>query len=315
VGGFSVETSDQPITENREGGRIMRNNLSRVLLLLFLVLSVLSCEATARDASVIDYQKYLSGLDRKDPESVSKAMDYFKSHFDSTRPEAVRDDAFQAFRAFYYGVIEAYGDAFGKDERIQKVLSQQGASAIKEMKELKSRLSRNGMAVLTTEGMYCIGEDSEFLARSFVNCVSAAFDEFLKIRQKELKEGFSEDAGLRISWESLADRIAVWDAYLSKFPGGVMKKQGDYYRKLYIAAFFTGMDNSRVFDTKGVLTPEVKKAYSYFLRKYPSSESSPLVKKYTQILEKNKNKSSKEGEKFLKENKINTMLGIQPPTQ
>jgi hypothetical protein len=285
-----------------------------VLMLLFLMSFPLMA-ATSKDPSVTDYQTYLSGLDKKNPESVSKAVDYFKSHFDSQKPETVRDDAFQAFRSFYYAALEAYGDVFGSNDRLQRVLAQEKASAGKEAREIRSRLARNGMAILMSEGTYYIGEDSEFLTERFTRCVSQAFDEFLKLRKKELKEGFSEDAGLRISWDSLGDRIASWDGYLSKFPKSVMKNQADYFRRLYLSTFFTGMDNSRVFDSKGVLEPEVKKAYASYIKKYPHSESAALIGRYMQILAKNKGRSSKEAEQFLKEHKIGSMLGVQPPTQ
>lgn len=285
-----------------------------LLAFFFFLASAVFAEAEAQDPSVAEWKLYLKSLDANDPGSINKAVGEFKTRFDK-ESQSAKDAAFMAFRNFYYDVIDKYGVLIGTDEKLQALLCDEKKGR-EEKEKLKKSLSGQGMTLLMSEGTFYVSENTNFLSDSFASQLSPGLREFLTIRSKELKKGFTEDAGLLITWNELADRIASWDRYLEKYGNSPAAAQAAYYQQMYLAVFLTGIDNSRIFSfEKKTLEPEVQKAYQYYLKTYKDTRSAGIISEYYSILKKNGLKESHDSRLFLKNKKLMPMLGIQPPTR
>ena len=148
---------------------------------------------------------------------------------------------------------------------------------------------------------------------NFKNRVSPDAKEYLAKRKDELKEGYSEDAGLLISFDALYDRIKRWENYQNHFPESHHTVEANYYYTSYLEMLITGMDNSRVFDLEtNILLPEVKLLYEKIMNDNPESTTTKIITAYYSFLEHHNFTENDEIQDFLKENNLSTMLGIQP---
>jgi len=284
-------------------------------VLLLIAASALYAEEKAQSPQIAEWKTYLKSLDAANPASIKKAAAEYNARFGEKSSQPERDAAFMAFRSFYYDVIDRYESSFSKNEKIQAVLwdEKKGKS---EREKLRKTLSESGMTLMMSEGTYYIGEDTGFLAANFASQLSPGLREFLTMRSREMKKGFTEDAGLLITWNELADRIAAWDRYLKKYGDSSAAGQAEYYDNLYLAVFLTGIDNSRVFSMeKGALDPAVQKAYEYYLKTYSDTKSAAIIEEYYSILKKNGLKESQQSKSLLKKYKLIPMTGIQPPVR
>jgi hypothetical protein len=277
------------------------------------------------------YQKYLNSLDKNDPDSIQKGLISFL--FNAERfSGADRDQGYQFFRNFYYRTLYQYNENFNQDKRllekiyqkdpdgtiyIDKILANLNNPTLKKDPQVEKfvlQLWKNGLELSQTEGNFYLSEQPGYLFYHFNGRVSPSLKQFLAIRERELAEGFSEDAGLLISFQALGDRVATWDGYLEKYPASPQLNEAKYYYLLYLYTFLTGIDNSRVF-VDGKLAPEVKKAYQDYQSKYPDTKSGRLVGKFYQVLQAAGFKKSAVVDRFYQENEIRTMLGVQPPAK
>lgn len=285
-----------------------------VLVFFFLLASAAYAEAEVQDPAVKEWKLYIKSLNTNDPVSINKAIEQFRIRFDK-ESQSAKDAAFMAFRKFYYDVVDKYGALFCTDEKLQALLCDDRKGR-QEREKLKKSLSSQGMTLLMSEGSYYIGEDSNFLSDTFASQLSPALREFLTLRSRELKKGFAEDAGLIITWNELADRIAAWDHYMKKHGSSPAADQAAYYHHMYLAVFLTGMDNSRIFSfERKTLEPEVQKAYQYYLKTHKDTRSTGVISEYYSILKKNGLKESHDSRLFLKKKKLMPVTGIQPPTR
>jgi len=292
-----------------------RSFILTVAVLLLIASSALYAEEKAQSPQIAEWETYLKSLDAGSPASIKTAIGEYRTRFGEKSAQTERDAAFMAFRSFYYDVLDRYESNFSKDEKIQAVLwdEKKGKS---EREKLKKSLSEAGMTLLSSEGTYYIGEDNGFLVNQFAAQLSPGLREFLTMRSREMKKGFTEDAGLLITWNELADRIAAWDRYLKKYGDSPAAGQAGYYGNLYLAVFLTGIDNSRVFSMeKGALDPAVQKAYDYYLKTYGDTKSAAIIAEYYTILKKNGLKESQQSKALLKKYKLIPMTGIQPPVR
>lgn len=168
-----------------------------------------------------------------------------------------------------------------------------------------------------TEGSYYVGETGTWLRSRFGRLLPPSWNEYLRQREIEIKEGFSEDAGLLISWEQLRLRITFWETFLARYPDFPLKG-GEIatYLDIYIRTFLTGTDNSRIERDYQDLTlrDEVRKAYDDFLRKNRGSRYYSVVKGYYDILKKENFRVGREARSFLQANGVKSMHAVQPPT-
>lgn len=173
-----------------------------------------------------------------------------------------------------------------------------------------------GLELLTTEGTYYLDAKYDHFYQLFKGKVSVALDDFLKIRSKEMKEGYSEDAGLLISFEDLYKRVEIWEDFIDKYPQTSLTNEAKGYYTSYLSTFITGMDNSRLFDYESYkLLPEIQTLYEQIISKKDNRKCRKIVSDYYDKLKANDFRELNKIEDFLKEKGLSSMLGVQPETR
>jgi len=173
-----------------------------------------------------------------------------------------------------------------------------------------------GLELLTTEGAYYLDSKYDYIYKLFKGKVSDDLDAFLKLRSVEIKEGYSEDAGLLISFESLFNRVQNWEDFMGKYPKSFVFIEAKSLYTSYLSTFITGMDNSRTFDYESQkLLPEVKALYEKIIAQNGSRKCQKIVSEYYDLLKANDFKELEKVDDFLKSKDLYSMLGVQPETR
>ncbi len=167
-----------------------------------------------------------------------------------------------------------------------------------------------------TEGTYYLDVLPDYFHSIFKGHVSKGLNSYLDQRNKELAEGFSEDAGLRISFNQVYERVVAWENIIQENPHFILSDDADYYYKTYLETLLTGMDNSRVFDGDDrKLNPEIQKLYESIIQSAGNSKSKSIISEYYSIASKNDFKYSEQLDACLKKYDLHTMLCVQPHTR
>ena len=290
--------------------------MKKPVLLLFLLIIIQLFDGCNNNNStanlLVNFRTDLGKLNKSDLASISIASIEFRKSFSAAAPE-IRDSAFVDFRSFYYDVINSYYQIFWNNQALINKLNDL-KNDDPQVKQLNKTLVQNGLRLSKTEGGYYIDEKPDYLYSNFKNFVSRAISEFLLIRTKELEEGFSENAKLLISYNSLGDRITTWESYLIKYPSSFLSAEAKFSYHLYLNTFITGLDNSPV-TNNDILLPEMKNVYLDFIHKNNNSESGKIVEKFYAIISNNNFHLSSALDDFYKENQIEFMKGMEPPTR
>ncbi|MDH5434272.1 MAG: hypothetical protein OEY19_10035 [Gammaproteobacteria bacterium] len=275
------------------------------LIVITLLLFTSTIYANQEECDLEGFEKISNTLDKSKLESVTTLSDEFKKRSEHVS-EACKESLFVSFRTFYYKSRRAFQEAGD----IWNVLSSAGEDAANK------KISVVGWKLRMSEGDFYIGEDSSWLFLNFQDFLPNTWKVYFSQRKIEIEEGFSEDAGLLISWEKLRSRIIFWEDFLKTNKNFPLSEEISYRIKLYLRTYLTGMDNSRIYDydDRNKLREEVKVSYENFINENKNSQYHELINEYYLILKKNNFYTSKENWEFLRTKKINSMLGIQPPT-
>lgn len=288
-------------------------NIKAIVFLLLGVLILSGCgdNKTSGDAAFNSYKEYLTGIPNSDFYSISKAITAYKNTIGNSN-QAIKDTAFVEFRNLYYSVINKCSENFWNNQELITKLTT--AKVDPEVTDFNKKLSDNGLRLSVTEGSFYIDEQPDFLYNVFNRYVSGSVKEYLSLRKNELEEGFSEDANLSITFRSLGDRIITWEDYINKYPASPFLAEAKFSYHLYLNTFITGLDNFPLsLDQK--LKPEIKSEYENFISRHKNNVSGKIVENYYNILSQQNFILTPELDSFYKENGIEPMQGIQPPTR
>ena len=230
-----------------------------------------------------------------------------------TKPD--KDSVFVLFSNVFYSQVNRFNDSLETTyksilERIDRKINDP------EIKEFNKSLDRCGLYLLRMEGVYYVDEKYDYLYKIFNGRVSPAMTEYLKIRKKELKEGFSNDAELVISFNQLYQRVLTWESFTSRYPDFVISDETQDLYTTYMSTLITGMDNSPTFDyDTGILFPELNKLYQKIIVRQDSLKSTKTIKDYYELLKMSDFKTPADMESFLKRHGLYSMKGVQPDTR
>ena len=94
-------------------------------------------------------------------------------------------------------------------------------------------------------------------------------------------ENIAPDACLVLTWRELGDLIARYEAYAKAYPDqkGLLGRLGDDYQSFQMF-YMTGTDNTCIADRSGSLLPELRKEWQRFMKAYPNSLTTVLIKDF-----------------------------------
>ncbi len=128
--------------------------------------------------------------------------------------------------------------------------------------------------------------DPTYIVISFKDVLPNTVTEYYAIEAQDIREGFEEDGGLTISWDSIRTRIVQYEASLNK----LSKVNCSYLQKLvkakislYANAYMLGLPNSSIEDK----IIAAKSSYEKFLRENKTSKYYKMVEHYYADLKRN----------------------------
>jgi tetratricopeptide (TPR) repeat protein len=244
-------------------------------------------------------------------ESIYQFESIIKHCIDSLT-ESENDSLYLLFIKYFYKAINIFNDSIEKKHSISLSKLENNIED-KETKDFLNSLNDCGLELFMTEGMYYVDVKFDYFEKLFSGKVSSSLNEFLRIRSIELKQGFSEDAILLISFNELYERVITWEKFLNANPNFFLKQQAQFYYEHYFSTLLTGMDNSRTFniETKELL-PEVKDLYEQIIEQKDTLKTTKIIIDYYELLKINGFKQPSSIKEFLNEKGLYSMLGIQP---
>jgi hypothetical protein len=259
------------------------------------------------------FKKYLSGLNDRDVESIPFALDYIKTCLPSNLKE--RDSVMLLFNLKFFKITNGLSDSL--ETRYAAVLKQmEDHPKASKPTNFVNNLNTCGIGVFQTEGNYYLDVLPDYFYNNFNNRVSPGVKQYLFIRKTELAQGFTEDAGLLISYKALYDRVKQWERFLIDFPNTVYDAEANNYYTTYLETLLSGTDNSRIFDdTKNILLPEVKTIYEKAMGDNTTPKTAKIIADYYNFLGRHGFKENDSIPAFLSEHKLSTMLAVQPDTR
>ena len=182
-------------------------------------------------------KEYKNGLLKIGFKNIS-AVDFAATElikFAKDENDQCREKLIHEFRNYCYEAMSAYDKYSNMDE---------GANPIpaEKRRKIESPISKVGWSLKESEGTYYIGESGGWFEKRFASILTEPYRQYFNNRTKEIKEGFSEDAGLLISWEQLRKRIDRWEQFLKSYPNFEETSEVQAYLNRYIGTFLSGMD-------------------------------------------------------------------------
>lgn len=258
-----------------------------------------------------EFKTFTQGLNKFDLYSISTTADYLKVFLPKAN-QADKDSTYLYFLQIFYGTVNNLTDSLSIKfpETMRKM--EEGKEDT-QTKNLEEYLSLFGAGVFMTEGMFYLDVEPDYFLSIFDKQVSNGLNAYLIQRKRELIEGFSEDAGLIISFDKVYERVLKWEQIVAENPNFLMVDDSQQYYETYLETLLTGMDNSRVFDFEDErLIPEVKEIYESVAKSGPNTKSTEIIKDYYNLLVESDFKYSDKVDDYLKKNGLSSMLGVQP---
>jgi hypothetical protein len=230
--------------------------------------------AWAAPCPTSDYQQTLTRIGFKDPASVAEAARELLK-IAQAQPDKCKEELLFIFRKYYLTSLDQY------NEKIDQLKIDNN-----NQDSLNKALAQAGWTIKMSEGNYYLGELPDWFATEFKAVLTPAYQEYFHIRSQEIREGFSEDAGLLISWEQLRKRIIAWEKFLAQYPNFVERLNIQQQLKDYLGTYLAGLDNTRIYGQDRRLKQEVKASYENFIRQDKDSKYHHIIQEYFVMLKK-----------------------------
>ena len=233
----------------------------------------------------------------------------------TTFSKAERDSIYVLFNDVVYSAINDFNDSI--ELKYTTLLRRNNKKIVEsEISEFKRCLDVCGMTLLQSEGENYVDVKYDYYFKLFNGRVSPALNDYLKIRMKELRQGFSEDAELIISFHQLYRRVLTWEKFNKKYSDFFNKQETHLIYETYLSTLITGMDNSPVFDyDSGKLFPVIHNLYLNIISRHDSLKSTGVIKEYYKLLKASDFTRPDHLDQFLRENELFSMLGVEPETR
>ncbi|HYE69752.1 MAG TPA: hypothetical protein VEA58_14135 [Anaerovoracaceae bacterium] len=141
----------------------------------------------------------------------------------------------------------------------------------------KEILESAGFKLISVEGNEQPIIDYHFID-DYSGQISQEMIDFAEFMTLNSDKPWAMDAGIIIPLTDLADRIALGEQFIVKYPSSIMKEQVQILYGYYLRSFIGGLDNTPLilFDTKKI-DPEFITAFDYFLETYPDLKTAETV--------------------------------------
>ena len=179
---------------------------------------------------LLQYDRYVDGLDTQLVDNSSRAVDTFKLLF-KNQPAEVCDTALYIFKQYHWRMsVYIYWNMEADSVNYEQILYKKDENGkpyplSKKQIARKKALDKNGFILASSEGQLLLDQDLQFISTHFDKYVSVPMKQYLAQLAKEQKEAFQEDAGLTIEPKVLEDRAIWWENFTKSNPGFLYAKE------------------------------------------------------------------------------------------
>ena len=237
----------------------------------------------------IDKEFYLGGIENREKGNLfSKESNDLLDEFKKNKEEVInklktlsKEEANEIFEEYSKSNeellekinkidAEMLNIGFYKDENIEK----------EKLDKQNKFLDSYGLEVIQIEDGFMLTEKKKFYYNLFKNFVTNDYREFLKLYSEDID--YIEYSNFFDKYvEIIADRIVAWEKFLEKYPDSKLKGKAQNIYYTYRAGYIIRLTSS---ETKESLmngkANEAVKEFNRFIRKYPNSPTSDIIKYY-----------------------------------
>ncbi len=227
-----------------------------------------------------EFEKYANKLDKSKIGSVNSLKENYHKTVMGQSKEC-RSLLFSDFRQYYDQMTQAY------IQSTEKRLNEKYPISGKEEKRYKAKLSKVGLMIYQSEGMYYVEADSAWFLNEFGDSLPSEWKKFLKQSAHEAKNYFAEDGVLQVSLEELRKRIVFWENFLDDYPdfpeiNGAKKSLSGYLR-----FYLSDLHSSISFAHIPISSADIRKSYENFIKKNSKSKYYDIIKSQYAIIKDN----------------------------
>ena len=237
----------------------------------------------------IDKEFYLGGIENREKGNLlSKESNDLLEEFKKNREEVIsklknsnKEEANEIYEEYSVDNdkilekineidVEMLDNAFYKDGNIEK----------DKLDRQNKFLDSYGLEVIQIEDGFMLIEKNKFYYNLFKNFVTDDYKEFLKLRSEDIDYLESSNSFDKY-FEIIGDKIVAWEKFLEKYPDSKLKRKAQNMSYTYRAGYIIRLTSS---ETKESLmngkANEAVKEFNRFIRKYPNSPTSDIIKYY-----------------------------------
>ena len=228
----------------------------------------------------VAFGSVLDELDKRDLRNIDRAITVFNA---CKADSLSRDSMLISFNEFMNAVMEQYYQ--GKLSGNRPLMDQFENREQPEAKKLTTEMAAHGIGLTYRDGDFYLEPDPAFIYSHLNGVLTSSSRNYLQIKT-ELAKTIQSDKNQPLSVpDSLARQVAVWEDFLVRNPGYVMKDEIQAQYIDVLAAYLSGTEQTPLFDpdTK-LLNPDFKNSYLHYVEIFPSRESALTVKKFYELL-------------------------------
>jgi hypothetical protein len=284
LAGFVSDAENQKILSQIRANTIHPNNPNQANI---QHLSPKNKDTKVDEVKTQAYYQYLQRLNTQQYYSVSSALAEFRLQFEDATGASC-DKAFVDFRNFFQKVEASlqskhnFGAYASKAEELKTY-----GRAYTGQDSFLYKLSENGFVLVLVDGQVGIGEDTDFILRTFYRYVSPAMRDYLNQLHTESETYWIESQKVLISPEKLADWAGFWLNFSDKYPNFLLHIESRQRGIAFLRYLVYGNTLSPVFDKQKKLLPAYKQAYEKLKTTYAGSAFGEKFAQYVQTLAEN----------------------------
>lgn len=243
---------------------------------------------------LIEFRSFVAQLDSSDINSVSLAVEKFKTTFNGQQT-SLCDSGFVVFQQLMDTLDVKLNNQLQTDTTDFEHYFEINKFPTKVLK-FKELLAKNGFKLSSSQDMVYIEQNRTFPINTLASMLSEPMNLYLSEIEIENREGFSENSTIIISWKQHVDRIIWYENFIKANPTFVFLENCINYKKAYFTYLLTGFENTKLFnpDKEKELSIYYTDAYGYLLKTYPDSETAKLTTPYLETIEQNSTMARRE---------------------
>jgi len=250
--------------------------------------TILSVEENPK---LIAYRTFVNQLDSSDVNSVSKAVEEYKTVFTNERT-GLCDTAFVVFQQLL-DTLELKLNHNLQEDTTDYLPLLKGAKVSAKIKNFQQKLLLNGFRMIGVDEMIYIQQYRPYVVQQIGFMLSDTMKLYLNEIDTENREGFSQNDAIIISPQQLVDRTLWYENFMKANPDFVFINNCRAYKKAYLTYLFSGYGTTKFYMDAGksALSPFFTEAYNYLFATYPQSEVTSLIQPYFDAIRQGQHQS------------------------